>query len=72
MMLAKINKVLTPGRRKAIYGVVAAVIAMLIAFDVINADDLSGTVGTIVTVLGGLASLMAFFNTSAGPADGTG
>ncbi len=68
-MLAKINKVLTPGRRKAIYGVVAAAVAALIAFDVITADELSGTLGAIVMVLGGCSSLMAFFNVSPGPND---
>ncbi|MEI6450162.1 MAG: hypothetical protein WCP98_09445 [Actinomycetes bacterium] len=68
-MLAKINKILTPGRRKAIYGVVAAAVAALIAFDVITADELSGTLGAIVMVLGGCSSLMAFFNVSPGPND---
>ena len=69
-MLAKINRFLTPAKRKAIYGLTAAAIAALIAFDVISADDLSGTLGAIITVLGGLSSLMAFFNVSPGPNDG--
>ena len=68
-MLVKVNAFLTPTRRKAIYGVVAALVAALIAFNVISADDLSGAVSAIVTVLGGLASLMAFFNVSKGPND---
>jgi len=68
-MLTKINKFLTPAKRKAIYGVVAAAIAALIAFDVIGADDLSGTLGAIIMVLGGLSSLMAYFNVSPGPHD---
>ena len=69
-MLSKVNRILTPNRRKAIYGVVAAVIALLIAFDVISPNDLSDSLTAIITVLGGLASLMAFLNVSPGPADG--
>ena len=69
-MLAKINKFLTPNKRKAIYGLVAALIAALIAFDVISPNDLSDSLGSIIMVLGGLASLMAFFNVSSGPSDG--
>ena len=68
-MLAKVNRFLTPGKRKAIYGLVAAVIAALLAFDVVSAGDLSDSLGAIIMVLGGLSSLMAFFNTSAGPSD---
>ena len=37
-MLTKINRFLTPNKRKAIYGVVAAAIAALIAFDVIQSE----------------------------------
>ena len=68
-VMTKINKFLTPAKRKAIYGLVAAVIAALIAFDVISADDLSGTLGAIIMVLGGLSSLMAYLNVSPGPND---
>ena len=68
-MLAKVNRFLTPNKRKAIYGVVAAAMAALIAFDVISPTDLSESLGAIIMVLGGLSSLMAFFNTSAGPSD---
>jgi len=68
-VLAKVNQFLTPAKRKAIYGVVAAAMAALLAFDVISAGDLSESLGAIIMVLGGLSSLMAFFNTSAGPSD---
>ena len=68
-MLAKVNRFLTPNKRKAIYGVVAALIAALIAFDVISPTDLSDSLGSIIMVLGGLSSLMAYFNVSAGPND---
>jgi len=68
-VLAKVNRFLTPNKRKAIYGVVAAAMAALIAFDVISPTDLSDSLGAIIMVLGGLSSLMAFFNTSAGPSD---
>jgi hypothetical protein len=68
-MLAKVNKFLTPNKRKAVYGVVAALIAALIAFDVISPTDLSDSLSAIVMVLSGLASVMAFVNVSPGPAD---
>lgn len=69
-MMTKLNRFLTPGRRKAVYGVVAALVAALIAFDVVSPSDISDTLGAIVTVLGGLASVLAFVNVSPGPADG--
>ena len=68
-MLTKINKFLTPNKRKAIYGVVAAAMAALIAFDVISPTDLSDSLSAIVMVLSGLASIMAFVNVSSGPND---
>ena len=68
-LMTKINKFLTPGKRKAIYGVVAALIAALIAFGAISPTDLSDTLGSIIMVLGGLSSLMAFLNVSPGPND---
>ena len=68
-MLAKVNKFLTPNKRKAIYGLVAALMAALIAFDVISPTDLSDSLSAIVMVLSGLASIMAFVNVSPGPND---
>ena len=68
-VMTKINKFLTPAKRKAIYGVVAALIAALIAFGAISPTDLSDTLGSIIMVLGGLSSLMAFLNVSPGPND---
>ena len=68
-MLTKINKFLTPPRRKVIYGLVTAVVAGLIAFGVITSDQINSTVEGVVSVLTALATLMAFFNTSAGPTD---
>jgi hypothetical protein len=68
-MISKINKFLTPNKRKAIYGVVAAAVAALIAFDVISPNDLSDTLSAIVMVLGGLSSILAFVNVSPGPND---
>lgn len=69
-MLAKLNRYLTPGRRKAAYGIAAALVAALIAFDVVNPNDLSDSLSAIVMVLSGLASIMAYANVSPGPADG--
>ena len=68
-MFKKINRFLTPNKRKAIYGVVAAAVAALIAFDVISPNDLSDSLSAIVMVLSGLASIMAFVNVSPGPLD---
>ena len=68
-MLDKLNKVLTPGRRKALYGLVAAIVACLVAFDIISGDDLASGVTNVVAVLGGLASIVAFVNVSPGPHD---
>ena len=68
-MLTKINKFLTPPRRKAIYGVITAAVAGFIAFGVITSDQINSTVEGVVSVLTALATLMAFFNTSAGPKD---
>ena len=68
-MLAKINTVLTPPRRKALYGVVVAIMTALIAFNIIEPGDISDSLTAIVGVLGGLTSLLAFFNVSPGPHD---
>lgn len=67
--MRRINQFLTPGRRKAIYGVVAAALAALIAFDVVSADQVSETITAIVGALAALSSLMAFVNVSPGPHD---
>lgn len=69
-MLKKVNRFLTPGRRKTIYGLVAAVVAALVAFNVISGDDAAETITNIVAILGGLASILAFANVSPGPNDG--
>jgi hypothetical protein len=68
-MLKKVNKFLTPNKRKAIYGAVAAAIAALLAFDVVSASDLSESLSAIILVLGGLSSILAFVNVSPGPND---
>ena len=68
-MLTKVNKFLTPAKRKAIYGIVASIVACLIAFDVISPNDLSDTLSAIVMVLGGLSSILAYVNVSPGPND---
>jgi hypothetical protein len=68
-MLKRVNKFLTPNKRKAIYGVVAAAIAALLAFDVVSASDLSESLSAIILVLGGLSSILAFVNVSPGPND---
>ena len=69
-MLKKINKFLTPNKRKAIYGMVAALVVALVAFNLVSPEDLSGTLESIVAILGGLTSILAFINVSPGPNDG--
>ena len=54
---------LTPARRKAIYGIVAAGVAALMAFNVITADQLTNATNSVLSVLGALTALMAFLNT---------
>jgi hypothetical protein len=68
-MLSKINEFFTPPRRKAIYGLVTAAVAAAIAFNILTADQIGGTAEAILSVLTALTTLMAFFNTGAGPAD---
>jgi len=68
-MLSKVNRFLTPPRRKAIYGIVTAAVVGLIAFGIITTDQINGVVEGIVSILTALATLMAFLNTGAGPAD---
>jgi hypothetical protein len=68
-MLAKINKVLTPGRRKALYGVVTAAVAAAIAFNVVTSDQLGNVIEGTLSVVTALTTLMALLNTSAGPHD---
>lgn len=65
-MLAKINRFLTPPRRKAIYGVMTAGTLALIAFNVVSADQLNQAVGSVVSVLTALTTLLAFLNTGSG------
>ena len=68
-MLAKINKVLTPARRKALYGVVTAAVAAAIAFNVVTSDQMNSVVEGTLSVVTALTTLLALLNTSAGPHD---
>jgi len=68
-MLAKINRFLTPPRRKAIYGIVTAGAAGVVAFGLVTPEQMNGAVETGLAVLAGLTTLMAAINTSAGPHD---
>ena len=68
-MLAKINKVLTPGRRKALYGVVTAAVAAAIAFNLVTSDQLNSVLEGTLSVITALTTLLAALNASAGPND---
>lgn len=50
-------------QRKAIYGVMSAVVALLVAFNVITADKMADIAQSVVLVAGGLTSLLAYSNT---------
>lgn len=52
-------------QRKTIYALVPAVIAVLVAFNVVSEEQVSQLVSTIGLVAGALASLLAFNNTDA-------
>ena len=66
-MLAKIKKKLkkffTPARRKALYGLVAAGSAALVAFGVVTQDQLDATTQSVVSAITALSTLLAFINT---------
>lgn len=64
-MLSKVTEFLTPARRKAIYGLVAAIIALLLALGVITAEQLDASTDAIVKVIAALTALMAYLNTEA-------
>lgn len=55
--------VASPAQRKAIYGIVTAVITLLVAFGVITAEELSDLVAQGVTLLTAGATLLAYLNT---------
>lgn len=62
--MTAIVKWLTPARRKAIYGLVAAGIAVLLAAGVISPAQMSQATEFVVKVVAALTALMAFLNTN--------
>lgn len=50
-------------QRKAIYGVMSAVVALLVAFNVITADKLADIAQSVVLVAGTLTTVLAYKNT---------
>lgn len=68
-MLARINRYLTPARRKAIYGIVTAAVAAALAFDLVTTDQLNSAVQAVLGIVAALTTLMAALNTSSGPND---
>ena len=68
-MLARINRYLTPARRKAIYGIVTAAVAAALAFGLVTTDQLSSAVQAVLGIVAALTTLMAALNTSSGPND---
>ena len=68
-MLARINRYLTPPRRKAIYGIVTAAVAGALAFGLVTTDQLNSAVQAVLGIVAALTTLMAALNTSSGPND---
>jgi hypothetical protein len=64
MMIQKVNDFLTPVRRKALYGLVAAASAVLVAFGVVDQGEIDGVVTTVTSVVTALVTLMAFLKTN--------
>ena len=54
---------LSAKQRKAIYGVMSAVVALLVAFNVITADKLADIAQSVVLVAGTLTTVLAYKNT---------
>lgn len=55
---------LTPARRKAIYGLMTAVITVLVVFGVITQEQIDGVIANVASVSMALTTLMAFMNTN--------
>jgi len=62
-MLTFLKSLFTTPRRKAIYGVVAAVSVALVAFGVVDQDQINQAVQVAGSVIAALATLLAFVNT---------
>ena len=54
---------LSAKQRKAIYGVMSAVVALLVAFNVVTADKLADIAQSVVLVAGTLTTVLAYKNT---------
>lgn len=50
-------------QRKAIYGAMTAIVALLVAFNVLTTDKIADIVNSIGLVAGGLTTILAFKNT---------
>ena len=60
----------TPARRKAIYGVVGGVFTLLLAFNIITADQMTSWLDILTRAFAAAATLMAFFNTDTSTSSG--
>ena len=54
---------LSAKQRKAIYGVMSAVVALLVAFNILTPEKISDIVTSIGLIGGGLTTVLAFKNT---------
>ena len=61
-----LRDLLSPGKRKAIYGIVAAVAVALVAFGIITQEELDQWIQTACGVVAALAMLLAMGNVSEG------
>ena len=58
------QKFLTTSRRKAVYGVMTAVVTALVVFGVITQEQIDGIVQAVTSVLLAATTFMAFVNTN--------
>ena len=56
-------------KRKAIYGIITAVVAGMVAFDVITAEEVDSLISQAITLLTAATTLLAFLNTDANERD---
>lgn len=57
---------MTEAQRKAVYGVVAALLSCAAAFGLLSANDAGQITEAITSVIGALASILAYMNTGTG------
>lgn len=68
-MFAKFAAWFTQDRRRAIYGLFSALMALAVAFGLVTQSDASTIDGVVTQIMAFLVSLMAFLNTPKTPTE---